>query len=89
MEEAIAEWAVCLIEMVLSVESIEAVPAELIFAFRAFHEFATTRSHYTYLTGWTEFSEKHLVQITVQSKFSRVEIGQFCEERLLLFELKW
>ena len=65
MKEAIAKWAVCLIKVVLSVESIEAVPAELIFAFRAFHEFATTRSHYTYLTGWTEFSEKHLVQITV------------------------
>ena len=42
MEEAIAEWAVCLIKVVLSVESIEAVPAELIFAFRAFHEFAAT-----------------------------------------------
>ena len=54
-----------MIEVIFCIEGIKTVPAELILAFDALHEFAATCSHNANFARWTNFREENLVKITV------------------------
>ena len=59
--------------MVFRVELIKAVPAELVLALDALHEFAATRPHYTHLTLGADLGRKQFIEIAENSQLSYIE----------------
>ena len=73
VKEAVSEGTVSLIEVVVRVEGIEAIPAELVLALGALHEFATTSPHNAYFASRTCLREEDLVGIAVKRQLRQIE----------------
>ena len=89
VQEAVPERTVRLVEMVFSVEGIQTVPAELILALRAFHEFAATSSLDVNLARRASLREEDFVYVTVECQLGRVETHYPLQVRLLGLQLDW
>jgi len=61
VEKYPSEWAISLVKVILGVELIKTVPAELELALHALHELAAARPHNHHVAAWTSLREENLV----------------------------
>ena len=64
--------------MVLGIESILAIPAELVLAHGTLHELAATTPLNETFTARTHFTPNHLVQVTEHAHFFVLDYVEFC-----------
>ena len=73
MEQTVSKGAVGDVVVILGVELVEAVPAELEFALCALHELATTRPHDANLASWAHLRIEDFVGVAEKGQLSEVQ----------------